>query len=69
MCKNFPKFCKIVSKVDSGDIRKGIIVDRDKFHQALKDEFKSYINKLKTNKPEFDDLRNNCINKMKYICN
>lgn len=59
-----------VQLVDELNSKKGLIVDREKFHQKLYLEFQDYIQDLKDNKNNFknENLRNKAINKMEFIC-
>jgi len=58
----------MIQLVDSTDINKGLIVDRKRFHDALKLEINDYIQKLK-NPTTLEDrtLRKNFILKMGFI--
>ena len=51
-----------------GGLVNGIIVDRIRFHDALKQETSSYILKLETGGANNAQLRKNFIKKMQYIC-
>lgn len=51
-----------------GGLVKGIIVDRVLFHNALKKEIETYIEKLETDDEANQNLRTNFIKKMCYIC-
>jgi len=55
----------MVSKV-STNLHEGLIVDREKFHEAIEKEIKRYMDLL-TNGDT--DLRNNFVKKMNFICN
>jgi hypothetical protein len=57
----------MIQPVDS-DISKGLIVDRAKFHEAVENEVKSYIERLQSGKDEDVQLRGNFVKKMKFIC-
>ena len=59
---------EMIKKVNQDDINEGIIVNRKLFHKALLDEFKSYINNLKSKDSKYDDMREKCIIKMNTIC-
>jgi len=59
---------EMIKEVNPDNISIGIIVNRKIFHEALLNEFKSYINNLKTDDSIYDDLREKCITKMKTIC-
>jgi hypothetical protein len=58
----------MIQLVDSTDINKGLIVDRKRFHDALKLEINDYIQKLK-NPTTLEDrtLRKNFMLKMGFI--
>ena len=59
---------RMIQLVDSKDVNKGLIVDRKRFHDALKLEIKDYIKKLKNPETPADHtLRLNFINKMGFI--
>ena len=58
---------KMVKKV-TNNIEDGIIIDRGKFHEALVNEFNSYIQNLKTDETDYDGLRGKCVRKMQTIC-
>lgn len=60
----------MVSFSDIADVKFGLIIDRIQFHQNLILEFEDYIDKLSTNKNNFQgqNLRMKAINKMKLIC-
>lgn len=51
-----------------GGLVKGIIVDRERFHNALKQEIETYIGKLEIGGEANQNLRTNFIKKMCYIC-
>ncbi|SEK53230.1 hypothetical protein SAMN05444515_102255 [Ectothiorhodospira marina] len=51
-----------------GGLVNGIIVDRVRFHDALKQEIATYIRTLESGEEGGADLRNNFITKMQYIC-
>lgn len=51
-----------------GNPPEGIIVDRVKFHQALKQEIASYVTKLERGSEADSDLRANFLKKMQIIC-
>lgn len=55
---------------DKENVKKGLIIDRIKFHENLYKEFQNYIQNLKENKTNFknENLRLNAIKKMKFIC-
>lgn len=59
---------EMIKQVNESDIDEGIIVNRRIFHEALINEFNSYINNLKSDNNTFDALRKKCIDKMKTIC-
>lgn len=59
----------MIKPVNPRKIGEGMIVDREKFHGALEDEIKEYIEKLKSDSSEHDRIRENFITKMNYICN
>jgi len=62
------KFPSMVTPVNPAKLFDGIIINREIFHKALLKEFERYINDLRTDKDEFDDLRQKCIDKMGTIC-
>lgn len=55
----------MISQV-SDNIDDGLIVDRAKFHEAIEQEIKHYINLLENNDTK---LRINFVVKMRFICN
>ena len=58
----------MIQLVDSADINKGLIVDRKRFHDALKLEIKDYIRKLRNPTSSEDrTLRHNFVKKMEFI--
>jgi hypothetical protein len=58
----------MVQLVDSADINIGLIIDRKRFHDAIKLEILDYIKKLKDPAiPKDHILRDNFIKKMEYI--
>lgn len=59
---------KMVEPVNQNNISEGLIIDRKKFHAGIVSEIDDYIHKLKSNLPEHNELRNNFILKMGYIC-
>ena len=58
----------MIEQANPTNLSDGIIVNRQLFHEALVKEFNQYITNLKTDIIEFNNLRQNCINKMKTIC-
>jgi hypothetical protein len=59
---------KMVQLADPKDIKQGLIVDRERFHKALCDEIKDYMNKLRTSKsPDDYTLREHLRQKMSFI--
>jgi len=59
---------KMAQLSDPEDINQGLIIDRKKFHQALCDEIKDYVRKLKKPKsPEDYTLRKHFRQKMSFI--
>lgn len=59
---------EMIKQVNPANIDDGIIVNRRIFHEALVNEFNSYIDKLESNNTIYDDLREKCIDKMNTIC-
>ncbi|MBC8486418.1 MAG: hypothetical protein H8D45_10305 [Bacteroidetes bacterium] len=59
---------EMIIKANPNDLSEGIILNRELFHEALVNEFKAYIKKLKTDNSAHDDLRGKCIDKMATIC-
>lgn len=59
---------EMVKQVNPTNIEDGIIVNRSLFHEALVNEFNSYIEKLKTDETAHDTLREKSICKMSTIC-
>lgn len=59
---------RMIEQVNKNNLSDGIIVNRQLFHEALVNEFKQYIENLKTDEGNFDNLRQKCINKMRTIC-
>ncbi|WP_183384493.1 hypothetical protein [Halomonas stenophila] len=51
-----------------GGLTKGIIVDRVRFHEALKQEVSTYSRRLEAGDEDGADLRKNFIKKMQLIC-
>jgi hypothetical protein len=51
-----------------GDISEGLIVDRSIFHEAIENEFSSYLERLKKGGEENAELRSNFVKKMNFIC-
>ncbi|MCC5860268.1 MAG: hypothetical protein JJT90_19120 [Ectothiorhodospiraceae bacterium] len=51
-----------------GGLVNGIIVDRIRFHDALKQEVSAYSRRLEAGRPSDANLRQNFITKMQYIC-
>jgi hypothetical protein len=60
----------VVSIFDTTDISKGLIIDRDLFHNKLTLEFNGYIKGLEDNENNFksQNLRIKAISKMNVIC-
>jgi hypothetical protein len=58
----------MVEPVDPRNIKEGLIIDREQFHNGIVSEINDYIEKLKINEPENGDLQQNFIKKMDYIC-
>ena len=58
----------MVESVDPKNIKEGLIVDREQFHNGIVSEINDYIEKLKITKKENEDLQENFIAKMDYIC-
>ena len=50
----------------STNIGEGLVINREKFHEAIENEIKQYIELLKSGE---EDLRANFVKKMNYICN
>lgn len=48
--------------------RKGLHINRDKFHQQLIEEFEEYVNQLRVNTAANAELRRNFKRKMDFIC-
>jgi hypothetical protein len=61
---------KMVTKVDPSNLRKGLIIDRNRFYKALRAEFDSYIERLKASDTNFlnESLKENAKLKMDLIC-
>ena len=59
---------KMVEEVNPKEISDGLIVDREKFHEALENEIDDYKQKLISGAPEHKKLRDNFIKKMNFIC-
>ncbi|MCK4445635.1 MAG: hypothetical protein KAW56_00980 [Candidatus Marinimicrobia bacterium] len=61
----------LMKLIDEADVKKGMIIDRNKFHDNLILEFNDYIERLEKNKLNFKNgnLRINCLKKMNMICN
>ncbi len=58
----------MVQLIDPNDIDQGLIIDREKFHQALHDEINDYMTKLRNPKtPEDHAIRKKFVRKMSYI--
>ncbi len=62
------KETEMVRQANPIDINEGIILNRRGFHEALVNEFESYIKKLRTDEITHDTLREKCIDKMSTIC-
>lgn len=62
------KHPSMLTQVTPSNLSDGIIVNRKIFHEALVEEFKQYINNLRTDDKEYNDLRQKCIDKMETIC-
>lgn len=62
------KLPSMITQVTPSNVSDGIIINRERFHRALVNEFEQYINKLKTDDNVFDDLRQKCVNKLETIC-
>lgn len=66
------KICRpeLLKLVDIKDASKGLIIDRQKFHDNLLLEFDDYLLNLKNNKLNYkgENLRKNAIRKMNNIC-
>lgn len=60
---------KMITPITSTNIHNGIEINRLKFQSALVNEFESYIEKLQNSNVIYNQLRTNCIAKMKIICN
>ncbi len=60
--------CENMIKSVTTNISDGLIVDREKFHEALENEIKSYIQKLNSSENKYSSLRDNFIKKMNIIC-
>ncbi len=60
--------CEKMIEPISSHLSYGLIVDREKFHDALESEIKSYKEKLESCGDEWDSLRKNFIIKMNIIC-
>ncbi|MFO7905614.1 MAG: hypothetical protein R6U98_23335 [Pirellulaceae bacterium] len=58
----------VMVKPAPGGLVNGIIVDRIRFHGALKKETSSYIHKLRTGGVSNGQLRQNFVKKMQFIC-
>lgn len=54
--------------VDYSDDKEGLVINRLEFHRQLVEEFKDYVKRLRTNAPEYKDLREKFKNKMDVIC-
>lgn len=62
---------ELVTKIDSTDVTKGLIINRKIFHEALCDDFKQYFeNLIKPDSQNIfsESLRDNCNKKMIAIC-
>jgi hypothetical protein len=60
----------MIQPVDKKDINIGLIVDRDKFHKALRKEIFDFQNKIKSPQNQSDYLlRDNFVKKMNFIAN
>lgn len=59
---------EMVKRVNPRNTDEGIILNRRLFHEALVNEFNSYIEKLRTDEITHDALREKCIDKMSTIC-
>jgi len=59
---------KAMIQLTNGNPSDGIIVDRVKFHQALKDEIDSYMTKLVSDNAAHAVLKENFVKKMQIIC-
>lgn len=58
----------MIQESKEGDLSAGLIIDRNKFHQALLDEIKDYVKRLKSPSNQSDfDLRNKFLDKMSFI--
>lgn len=59
---------EMIKQVNPSNLYDGIIVNRVLFHEALVNEFNSYIRNLRTEDKTHDELREKCIAKMNTIC-
>ena len=70
--KSLIRICKekTLQLFDEENVNKGLVIDREKFHEKLHKEFQDYIHKLKDNGTNFknENLRLNAIKKMGFIC-